>query len=303
MDTILVVRRRAFTLVELLAVIAIIGVLVSLLLPAVQAARESARRSQCANHLRQIGLALVNYESAFRTFPTRTTASGTNRRTALFARLLPFVEQATLFDRYDFHAHWYDPSNHDAIKTHVSVFACPSTPRKQRLDSSLYSGASPPRACGDYGELNDVEASFLFPAGLIDDSTNAFHEGALQDNFRNCRLGEFVDGTSTTLLIGECAGRPDMYRLRRIAPGSTVSGAGWADFRQGYTLHGAVPTTGLTPGTCPINCTNSNELYAFHPSGAHAVFADGHVELLASTTNIRIVARFITIAGGELGTP
>lgn len=293
-------RRCAFTLVELLVVIAIVGALVALLLPAVQMAREAARRSQCANNLRQIGLALANYESANGMFPTRTTAIGIGRRTALFTRLLPYVEQGALFDRYDFTVHWYDPPNTGLIQTPLAVFNCPSTPRKKRVDTSVTNGANPPRACGDYGELNDVEATSLFSLGLIDAATNATPNGALQDNFKNCRLADFVDGTAQTLLVGECAGRPDMYRFRKPVPGSIVSGAGWADFQQGYTLHGASPSTGLTPGSCSINCTNSNELYAFHPGGAHVVFADAHVELLAATMDIRVIARLVTIAAGEV---
>src|SRR5262245_58218390 len=107
-------RRAAFTLVELLVIIAIIGLLIAILLPAVQAAREAARRSQCSNNLKQIGLALQLYEGQWGMFPTSTRPMPTQaapKHAATLARILPFLEQASLFEKYNFSANWFDAPN------------------------------------------------------------------------------------------------------------------------------------------------------------------------------------------------
>jgi prepilin-type N-terminal cleavage/methylation domain-containing protein/prepilin-type processing-associated H-X9-DG protein len=131
------VRCRAFTLVELLVVIAIIGVLVALLLPAVQAAREAARRAQCQNQLRQLGLAVHNYESAFRTLPPgvvvdlSTTSTANNGAWGVHGRILPFLEQVNLADKVDLSVAW---DNQMAISgVRINVFGCPSDPNTYRV--------------------------------------------------------------------------------------------------------------------------------------------------------------------------
>ena len=134
-------RNRGFTLVELLVVIAIIGVMVSLLLPAVQAAREAARRATCSNNLRQQSLALLNYESAYRLFPPSYVANTRDPRRDLvtfdgpngFAwsvLILPQLDQAVLHGRLRMESACWDPVQGDAIQTRVSVYLCPSADRK-----------------------------------------------------------------------------------------------------------------------------------------------------------------------------
>ena len=128
-------RPRGFTLVELLVVIAIIGIMVGLLLPAVQAAREAARRMQCGNHLKQVGLALHNYESAFGVWPAQSSGPSQGkefaaRRNSWFTAILPFVEQDGLFQSFDPKQHWHHPSNQDAVNAEVPTFRCPSVPSR-----------------------------------------------------------------------------------------------------------------------------------------------------------------------------
>ncbi len=292
-------RPPGFTLIELLVVIAIIAVLVALLLPAVQMARESARRSQCKNNLKQLGLAFANYEGAVGMFPSRTTATGTGKRHAVLPRLFPYMERSDLAEQYDFNNHWYDPTNLAVIQLQVSGFLCPSTPSAERLDTTSSGfGNSPPRSCYDYGELNAVN-SVLFPLGLLDAETIANPYGALRDDFASCRIRDFTDGTSNTLLLTEDAGRPLKY-VNGSKVAGTITGGGWADYRQGFDLHGADPLTGNTTGPAGINVTNSNEAYSFHPGGAHALLADGSVKFLNESLSLRLLARFITIQGGEV---
>jgi len=126
-------KRRGFTLIELLVVIAIIAILIALLLPAVQQAREAARRASCKNNLRQIGLALHNYESAHRIFPPGVLGkSGSPSAGELLhtwqAMILPELEQATLQQTYDFNLRFDDPANAAAVRQTLSVFLCPSQP-------------------------------------------------------------------------------------------------------------------------------------------------------------------------------
>ncbi len=126
--------RRGFTLVELLVVIAIIGILIALLLPAVQAAREAARRSQCTNNLKQFGVAIHNYHDVFRHLPSSDagvwTGAGTLQNTGIseHARLLQYMEQLNVYQLIDFRLKWNDPANAQAAATRVPTFMCPSDP-------------------------------------------------------------------------------------------------------------------------------------------------------------------------------
>lgn len=294
-------RRTGFTLIELLVTIAIIGILVTLLLPAVQQAREAARRSQCSNNLKQLGLALHNYEGQWAMFPTSTRSTPTQtgrKQAATLARLLPFVEQSGIAKSYDFRVNWFEAPNPPLIQKQLAVFQCPSTPNTNRLDTKLVTAGSVsfsgPRACADYAPVEGV-GSLLTGTGLVDvQSENS--AGALQVNFNQCRLADIRDGTSSTITLAEDAGRPVWYIRGKIDPMNTVlPGAGWADDEQDFFLHGAKNDTLATPpGPCAINCHNDGEIYSFHSGVANILFADGHTKFLSASTDIRVVARLIT---------
>jgi len=189
--------RDGFTLIELLVVIAIIGVLMGLLLPAVQSAREAARRMQCTNNLRQLGLGLINYESANGAFPPKSiqTGVGTNIPTTAYdwgtsARLLPFLEQGAMFDGINFNFKYLDPSDATIGAMSINIFLCPSEPNPEPiLFRGYYYGVNNYAWCvGDW-----------YVYGGMDGPTT---RSAFATN-RSRRVAEILDGTSQTIFASE----------------------------------------------------------------------------------------------------
>jgi prepilin-type N-terminal cleavage/methylation domain-containing protein len=299
-------RRLAFTLVELLVVIAIIGILIALLLPAVQAAREAARRSQCANNLKQIGLGLLSYHDANKRFPaaavtgpyppaphTPIVPAGIVHGWGVW--LLPYVEQEALAEQYTWAKDHRDPVNAAVVLQPLSVFQCPSAPVPKRLETFSSGRFSGQVACGDYGPVTLVDSA-LASSGLIDSVGN--RNGIMMVNSVT-GLHDVLDGTSNTLCIAEDGMRPELWRAGKFVNSSGAIGGGWAHHENNFSLHG-FSSDGMTfPGPCGINCTNLSEIYSFHPGGANAVCADGSVHFLRQTISIRLLARLVTRAGGE----
>jgi prepilin-type N-terminal cleavage/methylation domain-containing protein/prepilin-type processing-associated H-X9-DG protein len=284
--------RRAFTLVELLVVIAIIAVLIGLLLPAVQKVREAANRTACTNNLKQLGLALHGHHDAVGGFPAAATS--TPRRHGWAVRLLPFLEQQNLYQVYDWSRNWYDPANGPVVATPLALVRCPSAPG-DRTARGTVAGVPWEAAAGDYLPLRGVNAA-LAVAGFIPPTPDG--KGVLRID-RPSRLAEVTDGASQTLLLEEDAGRPRRWERGRQVPGASSGGAGWADFGNQAVLEGYDPADGEPVGPCAVNCTNDGEVYAFHPGGANALFADGSVHFLSAGLPIEALAALVTRAGGE----
>jgi prepilin-type N-terminal cleavage/methylation domain-containing protein/prepilin-type processing-associated H-X9-DG protein len=294
--------RIGFTLIELLVVIAIIAILIGLLLPAVQKVREASARSQCSNNLKQIGLAYQSFHDARKFFPPGAVSaaqpklgipSGVQHGWAVF--LLPYLEQNNLYRNYNFNLDWRDAVHAGIYGTELSVFRCPSAPNQGLTTTVTFKGATNVVALGDYAPNNGLNVSQLAPLGLVDSVAN--DDGVLRVNFL-CPISAIMDGTSNTMLIAEDAARPQAWRMGKQVSGS-VSGAGWANRDSEYITHGFTADGASSPGPCAINCTNNNEIYAFHPSGANILFADGSVRLVTTSVPIRIVGALITRAGGE----
>lgn len=283
------VRRRGFTLIELLVVIAIIAVLVSLLLPAVQQAREAARRTQCKNNLKQMGLAMHNYLDVHGRFPvpaiifTNAGAGGGGIGGTLTSNvwslaILPFMDQANVYNGYDFTRGAFEPgANATAGQAKLSVYICPSTPRTSSgvtysIPAALLAPAGLSTAdwsltdagATDYVCTNRVRPEFLniaYNTTTYTSSNTTAMDGWAMGFMGNQtlgipevgsggKIGHLTDGTSNTMIIGELAGRNTLFRKARqaISPASPIdeaayqavaAGGAWVDpFNGNWELTG-----------------------------------------------------------------
>ncbi len=297
-------RRRAFTLVELLVVIAIIGILIALLLPAVQAAREAARRIQCSNQLKQIGLALLNYENAQKTFPAGTVirmnggCSVDCRGTAFYVTILPYVEQLSVEQQYRpyyvTNTGWLGwAANSDYSSIAMPMYICPSEGKWSSYPTrKTYFGVVGGRTLLRHCWRGDV-----------------FNDGVMYPNSFT-RIGDIIDGTSHTMVVGES-----------IHPAKWGLGPGYGDENVGgpapWYSGGAARVNDFTDQSYgrmlrstkfPINSVqfpiaddedNDMPFGSRHPGGAQFVFADGHVSFLSETIDVNAYQALSTRDGGE----
>jgi prepilin-type processing-associated H-X9-DG protein/prepilin-type N-terminal cleavage/methylation domain-containing protein len=296
---------RAFTLMELLVVLALTAVLLGLLVPAVQKVRATASRAACTNNLKQHGLALLQFESDRGRLPPGAVYGplaeagvATDALHGCWPFLLPYLEQPALFSLYHWDVDFFDPANQAAVAVQLKVLQCPSA-RANRVVSTHPDGAfvgGGAGACTDYSPVAGVDPA-LASLGLIDPVGN--YQGALPVNTL-VRLAEITDGTSHTLLVAEDAGRPQLWQAGRYVPGPFSYGGPWASSANPVVIAGASGDGATVPGSCAINCTNDRQPYSFHPGGANFLFADGSGHFLSAGTDIRVLARLATRAGGEV---
>ena len=322
-------QRIGFTLVELLVVIAIIGILIGMLLPAVQSVREAARRTACLNNLRQLGLSLHNYESAFgemppqRLGPTFSISSQISNQFGASSEfqswtvsLLPYIEQVGIGGMYNFEEAWFDnldSQNYDLIQGQLPIFICPSVGLRNRTDPYHVIGA----AAGDYGTISEVDDDTYSDVLQVTVPPVAAREGLLTkfkaNKFRDCQ-----DGLSNTLFVAECAGQPEAwvvghrmtaeefanYEDDKVANfnGQLVlnDGTGWADPNCSFKVNGAREDGLDKPGPKMINAINASEVYSFHTQGASFNFGDGATSFLSESVDTLTFIQLSTRSGGEI---
>jgi prepilin-type processing-associated H-X9-DG protein len=222
--------------------------------------------------------------------------------------LLPYIEQQSLYTLYRWDYPLYAPNNQPVVATHLKLFQCPGVPEQDRyMTFGAFAAFGTKGACGDYTVTLGVDSA-LAQLGWVDRVGD--YRGALTNmplpvlmvspTLTGTRLAEITDGTSTTILLTEDAGRPRLWQASRAGPDQAIEGGPWNHYKGSIILQGSTSDGTAIPGPCALNCTNDHEVYAFHPGGANAVFADGHLQFLKAGMGIRILARLITRAGDEV---
>ncbi len=284
---------RGFTLVELLVVIAIIGVLVGMLLPAVQSAREAARRTSCLNNLKQLGLATHNFHDSQGRLPVANDMVNNSG----FTRVLSYIEEANIESLYDYELPPTDPVNDSLRQTPIAIYRCPSMAPPP--DPSLLPGYS-----SYLWSIGDIANGFYPPAAGTDNGLlvrTTYHGMPLRQAGVN--FGEVRDGLSKTLLAGETNfSQMDYVWTSGPSQGQLRGGCGeWAWGYAGYSFAGT--GTLLNRHNDPAAGSVTARLSGFrsdHPGGAGFVFGDGSVSFLADDIDPAVYKGFGTRAGGEL---
>ena len=301
--------RRAFTLVELLVVIAIIGVMVGLLLPAVQAAREAARRMSCSNNLKQIGLAFHNYADANKRFPAGYAADirgvQDSREQSLWSWgtfILPYLEQGSLYDqlnpsRVKLHQHLLTPAGLQLLQTPISTYRCPSdtgAPLNNFDDSQYTPDSTGNNYYNRHVTSNGTDriaialSNYVMVANTSDSTTPLVNVGIEPKGvgWQNSKVGfqDVTDGTSNTLMVGERS-----WRVRNLTVGAAnalgfsantcATGTSWS------VKSGQLAVIGI--GYDGINWTANNRqhqtrgFFSNHPGGVQFVACDGSVRFIS----------------------
>jgi prepilin-type N-terminal cleavage/methylation domain-containing protein/prepilin-type processing-associated H-X9-DG protein len=272
--------RHGFTLVELLVVISIIAILVSLLLPAVQSARETTRRLSCANNFKQLGVALENHHSQKLAYPPAYTRKPYKHN--VLAWLLPFIEQQNIHDQYKFDEHWNSWLNRDATQVDIGLLICPSAP----------TGPSR-RWISDYAPCNLYASSArnrLIANGTITQRSNWLSilqpEGSTKAHVR--------DGLSNSLMLFEDAGRPLRFEMGNHTGPDNCSGSRWADVEAYFHVHDVCDISEV------MNCNSSNEIYGFHRSGCNFLMGDGSVHFYSEKIDPESFVALFTRDAGDV---
>ena len=308
--------RAGFTLVELLVVIAIIGILIALLLPAVQAAREAARRMQCGNNLKQLDLAVHNYHAAMNTLPFAASHWGHGGWVKM---TLPYVEQTALADKWDETVLYHVQPNLDICRVQIATHICPS----DRRTRSSWAGIAYKMANFNYAvNLGNTSVYRVSPLNGVTFRGAPFHyEESPATDIEAFNFASITDGTSNTLMLAEVRQAPDS--IGQDSTHKDLRGLIWYGHHAGITTHEAPNTSvpdyvqnfwcpeparaaaigmpcqhesGQATGATPKNLfARSN-----HPGGVHVALCDGAVRFVADTIDLTTWRRLGSSQDGEV---
>jgi len=301
---------RGFTLIELLVVIAIIAILIALLLPAVQQAREAARRTQCKNNMKQIGLAVHNYHDTFLLFPPGNTTCAPGLGYAgwiatpgltghsLFAGILPYVDQAPLYNTLNWSVLGVDYDNTSGVATHATAiktvlpaYLCPSSPTGSLITYNL---------------CIQAVTHYVGIAGTTPSATAATSGTFFKNS--SVKIAKMTDGTSNVMMVGEYSG---LAKGTSAATAQTLTDAinhrtgtawyGGYDDGSATLIMGAYKTVVYAPnivhGTAP---TFNQSLKSQHVGGIHALMADGAVRFISENINLNTLYYISDVADGNV---
>ncbi|EAQ82834.1 DUF1559 domain-containing protein [Blastopirellula marina] len=279
-------RRTAFTLVELLVVIAIIGVLIALLLPAVQQAREAARRMSCSNNLKQLGLALHNYHDTHRSFPYGSR--GASNPVSWHVAILPFIEQGNLFDQMDMTVNFESGVNAPFRSTRMDAFLCPSGAQDKADDNSAH------YTTHYYGVMGPTGTNATTSSAYQENTSGAhggFSKEGIWSHDEVRKMRDMLDGTSNTFAFGEISWTERNGKATRYRP--------WS--RGGRTNEFMAPCKNIAQ---PINADytalfNDMSYGSNHPGGCLFSLGDASVRFVAETVNYDTLLSMGSCAGGE----
>ncbi len=290
-------HRRAFTLIELLVVIAIISVLIALLLPAVQQAREAARRSQCINNQKQLGLALHNYHDTFNVFPPGWIGVQSGRPNtegpsgfAWASHLLPNLDQAPLYNQINFKASLLDSSNDIARKSVLAAFRCPSDPStdtwqlgEEGNPTNILATLPTANYVGSFGSVGAEVLCIVapFPA------SQCLGDGVFSHNSK-LRIADITDGMSNTVMLGEHRSDKKLN---------------WHSTWVGLVPRGEEATArflAVSDHTPNSPALHIDDFSSWHTGGVHLLFGDGRVRFLTQNVDLGIFRAIATRAGSEI---
>ena len=297
-------KRIGFTLVELLVVMAIVGVLVAILIPAVQSVRGAARKTACANNLRQVGLGITNYESANGKFPPGQSwvTRGVPFSYSWAAQILGFLEEQNLSDAIDFDQPFVEPNNLKVASSVISTYICPATSLREEHRNAadilvnVKGGVGNGLACIDYLGIAGPSKSWRNPATGMDygpqrgvlTGTKGLPNADKLKSPPAIRAKNIIDGLSKTACVTECSGRGldsdgDFH-------GAWISGKNIGHVSKGINA------------SKPPKAWTKERIYSQHSGGAHFLFCDGSLRFLGNGTKKDIIKAICSRDGEEIAT-